>query len=125
MLSVVSMRDMPAAKSTGKTSDRPEREAAGGFGGGDAEEADFGGGVEAESEEDAERIHVPAAADHGKDGAEDAGEEAAIGEEEVEVFVNVGLAAADAGEGGVDGAQDDDVDDGDGEEEDGGDAGCR
>ena len=118
---MVSMSDMPAAKSTGKTRIDQSGKAAGGFSGGNAEEADFGGGVEAEAEEHAERIHVPAAADHGEHGPEDAGEKSAIGEEQVEVLIDVGLAAADASEGAIDGAQDDDVDDGDGEEEERGD----
>ena len=67
---------------------------------------------------------MPAAADHRENGAEDAGEEAAIGEKEVEVLVNVRLAAADAPESGVDGAEDDDVGDGDGEKEEGRDEGA-
>ena len=61
---------------------------------------------------------MTAAADHGEHGAENAGEEAAAGEEEVEVFVDVGLAAADAPEGRVDGVEDEEVDDRDAEEED-------
>ncbi len=38
----------------GEDEDGAERKSAGGFGGGDAEQADFGCGVEAEAEEDAE-----------------------------------------------------------------------
>ena len=54
-------------------------------------------------------------------GPEDAGEESAIGEEEIEVFIDVGLAGADANEGAIDGDENDDVDDGDGEEKERGD----
>ena len=39
-----------------------------------------------------ERIHVPAAADHGEHGAEKAGEQSAAGKEQVEIFVDVGRA---------------------------------
>ena len=105
----------------GEDEDGAERKSARGFGGGDAEEADFGCRVEAEAEEDAERIHVPTAADDGEHGPEEAGEESAIGEEEVEVFIDVGRACTDAGEGAIDGGEDDDVDDGDSEEEERGD----
>ena len=108
----------------GEDEDREEREAFGGFGGGEAEQADFGGGVEAEAEEQAERIHVPAAADHAEDGAEESSEEAATAEEDVEVFVDVGLAATNGFEGAEDGAEDDEVRDGDGEEKEGGDEGA-
>ena len=68
---------------------------------------------------------MPAAPDHGKDGAEDAGQKAAVGEKKVQVLVDIGLTAADAPEGGVDGAEDDDVGNGDGEEEERRDEGSR
>src|ERR1700733_4964204 len=83
--------------------DGAEGKSARGFGGGDAEQADFGCGVKAEAEEDSERIHVPTAADEREHWPEEAGEESAIGEEQVEVFINVGLAGADASEGAIDG----------------------
>ncbi len=78
----------------------------------------------AEAEEDAERVHVPTAADHRENGAKDAGEKATIVEEEVEILVDVGLAAADAPEGGVDGVKDEEVDDRDAEKEERRDAGA-
>src|SRR6202044_457351 len=53
------------------------------------------------------------------DGAEEAGEEAAAAEEEIEVFVDVGLPAADGAECGEEGAQEEEG--GDGEEEERGD----
>jgi len=63
--------------------------------------------------------------DHAEDGAEEAGEEAAAAEEEIEVFVDVGFAAADGLEGAIDGAQDDEVCDGNGEEKERGDEGAE
>ena len=67
---------------------------------------------------------MPAAADHGENGAKDAGEKATIVEEEVEILVDVGLAAADAPEGGVDGVEDEEVNDRDAEKEERRDAGA-
>ena len=60
---------------------------------------------------------MPTAADEREHGPEDAGQESAVGEKEIEVFNYIGLAGADTGEGSIDGSEDDDVDDGDGEEE--------
>ena len=101
----------------GEDKDGAEGKSARGFGGGDADEADFGGGVKAKAEENSERIHVPTAADEREHGPEEAGEKSAIGEEKIEVLIDIGLAGADAGEGAIDGDEHDDVDDGDGEQE--------
>ena len=60
---------------------------------------------------------MPTAANDGEHGPEEAGEESAIGEEKIEVFIDVGRTSADADEGAIDGGEDNDVDDGDGEEE--------
>lgn len=52
-----------------------ERGAARGFGGGDAEQADLGRGVEAEPEQQAERIHVPRFGNEAEHRAEQARQE--------------------------------------------------
>jgi hypothetical protein len=99
--------------------DRPERKAFGCLGSRDAEDADLGGGVEAEAEEHAQGIHVPAARDHLEHGAEEAGEQATVAEEQIEVFFDVRLAAPDAHEGADHRAENDKIDDCNGEEKDG------
>jgi hypothetical protein len=79
--------------------------------------ADFSGGVEAEAEQDAERIHMPAALDQAEKTAEQATEQAAIGEHEVEVFLDEPAATLDGLERPPHRGEDDDVGDRDGEQE--------
>ncbi len=75
------------------------------------EEPDLGRGVEAEPEQEAERIHVPALADHAEQPAEQAREQtAAVRQHRVDVLRGVAAAALHALEGAVDVDQDDHVD---------------
>jgi hypothetical protein len=64
-----------------------------------------------------QRIHVPALADHPEHGAEELGQQPAAVEQQVEVFVDVGLAATHTGEGLVDRPQHHEIDEPDREEE--------
>ena len=108
---------MPAVNSAGKTridqSEQPVRACAGG----DAEQADLGRGVEAEAEQQAQRVHVPAALDQAEQRPEQAAEQAALAEQQVEVLLDVGAAALDRVEGAVDRDEDEQVGGGDGEQE--------
>ena len=83
----------------------------------DAEEANLGRRVEAEAEQDSERIHLPAALDQTKEAPEQAPEQAAIGEHEVEVFLDEPAAALDGLERPPNRDEDDDIGDRDGEQE--------
>ena len=58
--SAVSISDMPAANRSGSERTREERHVVRRDAGGDREQADLGRGVEAEPEEHAERVHLPA-----------------------------------------------------------------
>ena len=117
MLSVVSISVMPAVNSAGKTRidqiDRPCEA----WRRGNAEQADLGRSVEAEAEQDAERKHLPAPFDQPKKAAEQAPEQAAVGEHEVEVFLDEPAAALDGLERAPHRGEDDDVGDRDGEQE--------
>ena len=88
MLSVVSSNVMPAVNKAGKTRIDQIEKSLRRLGRRNAEQAHFGGGVEAEAEQDAKRIHLPAALDQTEKAAEQASEQAAIGEHQVEVFLD-------------------------------------
>ena len=89
-----------------------------------AEQRDFGRGVEAQAEQEADRKHVPAFGDEAEQRSENAGEEATIVEENVEILLDERLAALHRPEGAVDRHEDDDIEDRDGEEEQRRDAGA-
>ena len=57
--SIVSSSDMPGGEQDRQAQDRVERQAAGGGRAGGREQRDLGRGVEAEAEQEAERVHVP------------------------------------------------------------------
>ena len=117
MLSVVSINVMPAVNKAGKTRiDQIERPCDA-WRRRNAKQADFGRGVEAEAEQDAERIHLPAAVDEPKEAAEQASEQSAIGEHEVEVFLDEPAAALDGLKRPPHRGEDNDVGDRDGEQE--------
>src|SRR6185437_15897272 len=97
--------------------DRPDRQPVRGLGGGDAEEADLRRRVEAEPEQEAERIHVPALADEAEERPEDPAEDAAPRKEDLEILLDQRRAAADGAKGTPDGGEDDDVDRRDRQEE--------
>ena len=117
MLSVVSIKVMPAVNKAGKTRidqiDRPCEACVAEM----PKQAHFGRRVEAEAEQDAERIHLPAPLDQPKEAAKQAPKQAAIGEHEVEVFLDEPAAALDGLEGPPHRDEDDDVRDRDGEQE--------
>ena len=80
---------MPAVNSAGKHQDRPEGHALRGLGGGDAEQADFGRGVEAEPEQEADRVHVPRLRETTLNTRpEHAGQQAAPRQQGVEILVD-------------------------------------
>ncbi len=81
-----------------------------------AEQAHFGRGVEAEAEQDAKRIHLPATLDQTEKAAEQASEQPAIGEHQVEVFLDEPAPALDGLERPPHRGEDDDVGDRDGEQ---------
>ena len=78
-----------------KHQDRPDRKPCEACVGRDPEEADLGRRVEAEAEQDAERIHLPASLDQPEEPAEEAAEQTAVGEHEIEVFLDEPAAALD------------------------------
>ena len=73
--------------------------------------------VEAEPEQKAERIHLPALLDQPEEMAEKTPKKAAIGEHQVEIFFDERAALLDRPEGAVDRDHDDDVGERDGEQE--------
>ncbi len=89
-----------------------------------AEQANLGRGVEAEAEQQADEVHVPAAGHQPEQAAEQAAEEAAPGEQQVEVFVVIAPAGLYAPEGLKDRDQHHHVHQRDGEQEGGGDNGA-
>ena len=92
--------------------------------GGNAEQGDFGRGVEAEAEQESDRKHVPASGDEAEQRTEEAGEEAATVEQDVEIVLDERLAVLHRLKRAVDRHQDDDVEDRDGEQEQRRDAGA-
>src|SRR5579875_446877 len=104
--------------------DRPNLEALGCSGGGNAQEADLGRRVEAEAEEKAERIHVPAPADQPEERAEETPEEAATGEQKVEVVLDQAPAPSHPSEAAIDTGEDDEIGERDGKEEEHGNRGA-
>src|ERR671918_1467424 len=104
--------------------DRPDRQAPPSPARRDAKEAHFGRRVEAQAEEEPERIHVPAPLDQSEETAEDAAEEAALGEDPVEVVLKEAPAPPDRAEGLVDLDEDENVGRGNGDEEERRDAGA-
>ena len=60
---------------------------------------------------------MPASRDHGEHRAEETSQESSAGQQQIEVFIAVGRAGFHAAEGPVDGEQDDEVHEGDGEKE--------
>ena len=70
----------------GEDEDGPDGQAFGGFAGGDAEEADFGGGVEAQAEEQADGIHLPTVVYEFEEAAKKAAKKTAPPKDEVDVF---------------------------------------
>src|ERR1700722_7669868 len=74
-------------KQSRKDQNRPDRKTLRRLGRRNAKKADLSRGVEAKAEQDAKRIHLPAALDQTKKAAEQAPEQPAIGEHQVEVFL--------------------------------------
>ena len=116
-LSVVSTSVIPAVNRAGKIMIGAERHAAGGLACGDGEQADLGRGVEAEPEQKADRKHLPAARHHAEQRPENAGQQAAAGEQQVQLLLGDRLAAPRAAKALPDAAQNDEIDDRDGEQE--------
>ena len=100
-----------------KNHDGADGHAAGRLAGGDGEQADFGRGVETQPEQEADREHLPAARHHAEQRPEDAGQQAAAGEQQIELLLVDRLAAARPAKTAPDAAQDDEIDGGDGEQE--------
>jgi hypothetical protein len=94
MPSAASITDIPAAKRAGNTHDGPDRHAFGGRCRGNAEQRNFGRGVEAEPEQKAERIHVPTLADQPEQRAKQSGKQASAVEKEIEILLDVASAVA-------------------------------
>ena len=103
----------------GEDEDGPDRQALRRLRGGNSEQADLGGGVEAQAEEESERIHLPAAVDGADEGAYEAADPTHLLEGGVEGFFRV-AAAATAPKVLATLRQHEEVDGGDGEEENGG-----
>ena len=103
----------PGGEQRRENHDRAEGHAAGSLAGGDGEQADFGRGIEAEAEQKADREHLPASRHHAEQRPEDAGKEAAAGEEKIQFLFGDRLAAARPPKTSPDAAQNDEIDDGD------------
>ncbi len=99
--------------------DRRERHAFRRLRGGDAEHRDLAGGVEAEAEEEADRIHVPAARHQPEHRAAHPGDEAALIEQRVDVLLVDRVALPQAAIGLEDRDEDRDVHRRDREQEEG------
>src|SRR5260221_3451018 len=104
--------------------DRPDRQPLGALGGGDAEDADLARRVEAQPEQETQRVHVPARADEAEERPEQAAEQPALRQEAVEVRLGIAPAALHPREGAIDRAQHEEVGERDGEEKQRRDAGA-
>src|SRR5262249_60463017 len=104
--------------------DEEERHTALCRGGGDRQHADLAGGIEAQTKEEANRIHHPTALYGLEERAEEARQEAALVEELLDRRFVVSSAASDLAKGLDDVEQDDEVERGDKVEERRGDAGA-
>ena len=103
--------------------DEHDRDVVGAGGRRETQEGDLARGVEPESEQDPERVHVPALADEAKHRLEEPREEPAVVEELLEGLLVIGAAGRDAPEHPVDVDEHDQVDEPDDQEEDGRDRG--
>jgi len=119
----VSISAIPAAEQRGEHHDGRERHALRRLGGGDAEQADLGRGVKAQAEQEAERQHVPAPRHQAEHRAEQPRQQPTRVQHLVEVLLDIDLAAPDAAERAVNRAQHHQVDAGDHEQEQRGNAG--
>ena len=99
---MVSTSDMPAANSKGKISSDNQRQSLGSLGGGNAQYANLGRGVKTQSEQHAERVHVPTAGDHAEHGAKHAAQQATVGQQQVKVFLDIRLSRTHLHKGPVD-----------------------
>ena len=108
----------------GRLSDRVPGQAHRGGARGGGEQGDLGGGVEAESEEHADRVHLPGAVDGLHQAAEEAEHQPPLVELLLQLVVAV-AAAAHLQEHLDDADQDDQVEDGDHVEEEAGDQGAE
>jgi hypothetical protein len=102
MLSVVSISDMPAAKEHGEDQNRPQRQAFRGLCRRDAQQPDLGCRIKAQAKEKAQWIHMPTACNQIEHGPEEPRKKSAIRQQHIEIFFNVGSAAAHPHKGAID-----------------------